>query len=118
VITLSTAAVIAALPIAAGASGSVSLTLGAGMSSLLLTDALRKSKLFVAASAFLTRGLNADIQMEQAFPYLKKRLQRQLAFLLKAEPKLRKLADTQEQFGWVIRALEWVRRRAEEDNDL
>jgi hypothetical protein len=116
-ITVTTAATLGALSVAATASGSTPLIVGALVTWLLVGEGLKKSKPFAAVAGLVTKGLNkaSDAEMANAMRNLGQRFKPHLRFVLMAETQLRRLAGRREEFEWLIRALEWIKQHAPDD---
>jgi hypothetical protein len=114
VITISTAATLAALSAGAVASGSSALMVGAGATALVVGEGLKKSKPFAAVAALFTQGLDEVSGAEAAsiLENLSARLRPQLRFVLRAEPQLRRLAGQREEFKWIIKSLDWINQQS------
>jgi hypothetical protein len=113
-ITVSTAAVLAAISAAAVASGSPALIVGAGATVLVVGEGLKKSKPFATVAALVSRGLDraSEAELAAALRIIREGFRPHLRFILFAEPQLRRLAGQRDEFKWLIRSVDWIKKES------
>lgn len=109
-VTLTAAASLGAVTMAAVSSGSPILMLGATASSLIGIEGLKKSKAFTTVAGLVTKGLDAVSESDSAevVRHLSLKLAPQLRFVRRIEPKLRKLAIEKDELRWVSDLMDWL----------
>ncbi|MEH2521111.1 hypothetical protein V1279_006684 [Bradyrhizobium sp. AZCC 1610] len=113
-ITVSTAAVLAALSAGAVASGSAALIVGAGATVLVAGEGLKRSKSFEIVASLVTRGLDkaSDTEIAAFFNKLAEHSTAQLGFVISLESQLRRLAAKGRELNWLNQTLDWIKNQS------
>jgi hypothetical protein len=112
-ITFSVAAAFGALTAGAVASGYLVLVAVTGAAALVAAEGLKKSKPFAALSAAVTEGIDkaSEGEVSKSLKGLRERFRFQLGFFLSAEPILKRLAGRRDEFKWLTKTSQWLKRQ-------
>jgi hypothetical protein len=100
-IVITAAASVAAFPIMGSVLAGTEGTIVGGLTALLASESLKKSKPFAQVIAPLIARLDQAAQVDFA---------KYAAFLLSVERQVRRLAMQNQQFQWLTKVLEWVKK--------
>lgn len=119
-ITVSTAAVLAALSAGAVASGSPALMVGAGATMLVAGEGLKRSKAFAVVASLVTRSLDkaSDVEIANFFDRFAVRSKAPLNFVISLDLQLRRLASKGKGLAWLNQTLDWVKEQADRNKKI
>lgn len=112
-IAVSAATTMAAIPLIASSFSPALGTASAAAEVWLLLESLKKTKAYLAATGMISKRFDQVIPVEstQNVREIWKKLEPQLEFFRRIEPKLRDIANTRNEFQWLNDFFDWLEAR-------